>query len=181
MVTNHILSHNQRCMYHTMKAVVQNWGRVVEDAVERNPWGKSSSDLLCRFPNTVGLHLTSGDAPLDTQNSSLNNGTNGLHNSWMNNDKSRAITPICGGTRLALIPSWCHVNKSNTPSSKRTRVAACSFKERQLKSVLRMTKHKRDTNTNKSGSSRLNFSKMWRHAMLPSAEELKWWLLSNAL
>jgi hypothetical protein len=146
-------------MYHTMKAVVQNLGRVVEDAVERNPWGKSSSDLLCRFPNTGGLHLTSGDAPLDTQNISLNNGTSGAHNR-MNNDESRAITPICGGTTTsALSPSWCHVNKSNTPSSKRTRVAACSFKEKQLKSVLRTTKHKRDTNTNKKRFKQVKFLK----------------------
>ena len=48
-------------------------GRVLEDAVERNPWGKSSCDMLCRFPNTGGLHLTSGDAPLDTQNINYDN------------------------------------------------------------------------------------------------------------
>jgi hypothetical protein len=37
---------------------------VVEDAVERNSWGKSGSDLMCRFQNNGGLHRTSGDAPL---------------------------------------------------------------------------------------------------------------------
>ena len=142
-----------------MNASDRDLGRVVEDAVERNPWGKSSSDLLCRFPNTGGLHLTSGDAPLDTQNISLNNGTNGAHNRRINNDKIRAIIPINGGTTSALIPSWCHVNKSNTPSSKRTRVAAYSFKERLLKSVLRTTKHKRDTNTNEKRFKQVKFIK----------------------
>ena len=57
-----------------MEPSVDDLGRVLEDAVERNPWGKSSSDLLCRFPTTGGLHLTSGDAVLDTQNILLNNG-----------------------------------------------------------------------------------------------------------
>jgi len=39
---------------------------VVEDAVERNSWGKSRCELMCRFPNTGGLHRTSGGAPLET-------------------------------------------------------------------------------------------------------------------
>ena len=43
-------------------------GCVVEDAVERNPWGKSRSDRMCRFPNTGGLHRTSEDAHWDLRN-----------------------------------------------------------------------------------------------------------------
>ncbi len=43
-------------------------GCVVEDAVEHNSWGKSGSDRMCHFPNTGGLHRTSGDAPFETQN-----------------------------------------------------------------------------------------------------------------
>ncbi len=40
--------------------------RVIEDAIERNSWGKSGCEWMCRFPNTRGLHRTSGDAPLET-------------------------------------------------------------------------------------------------------------------
>ena len=40
---------------------------VVENAVERNSWGKSRDELLCRFQNKGGLHHISGDAPLETQ------------------------------------------------------------------------------------------------------------------
>ena len=41
-------------------------GSVIEDAVERNSRGKSRCEQTCRFPNTGGLHRTSGDAPLET-------------------------------------------------------------------------------------------------------------------
>ncbi len=54
-------------------------GPVVEDAVERNSWGKSRSDRMCRFPNTGGLHCTSGDAPFETQNFTHDNNTESSH------------------------------------------------------------------------------------------------------
>jgi len=41
-------------------------GSVVEDIVEHNSWGKSRCEQMCRFPNTGGLHRTSGGAPLET-------------------------------------------------------------------------------------------------------------------
>ena len=41
-------------------------GSVLEDAVERNSWGKSRCEQMCRFPNSGGLHHTCGDAPLET-------------------------------------------------------------------------------------------------------------------
>jgi hypothetical protein len=44
-------------------------GHVVEDAFERNSWGKSRSDQMCCFPNTRGFHCTSGDAPFETKTS----------------------------------------------------------------------------------------------------------------
>ncbi len=34
---------------------VHDLGHVVEDANERNSWGKSRSDWMCCFPNTGGL------------------------------------------------------------------------------------------------------------------------------
>jgi hypothetical protein len=42
--------------------------RVIEDAIERNSWGKSGCEWMCHFPNTGGLHRTSGDAPPETHN-----------------------------------------------------------------------------------------------------------------
>ena len=64
-------------------------GSVVEDAVERNSWEKSRCEQMCHFPNTGGLHRTSGDAPLETATTLQN--------------------PA---------PVWCHIHKSNSPSSK---------------------------------------------------------------
>jgi hypothetical protein len=135
---------------------VRDLGHVVEDAVERNSWGMSRRVRLCRFPNTGGLHRTSGNAPLDTQNISLDNGTIGSHigptktHTRKINDHGRMITPIVGGTSTTPTsnPSWCHVNKSNTPSSKWTRVAACAFIRKSNESASWMTKHKSHTNNN---------------------------------
>jgi hypothetical protein len=58
---------------------VRDFGRVVEDAIERNSWGKSRSDRMCCFPNIGGLHCTSGDAPFETQNFTHNNDTESSH------------------------------------------------------------------------------------------------------
>jgi hypothetical protein len=43
-------------------AVEQNCGNAVEQAMR----GNSGCESKCRFPNTGGLHRTSGDAPLET-------------------------------------------------------------------------------------------------------------------
>ena len=43
-------------------AVEQNHGNAVEQATR----GKSGCESKCCFPNTRGLHRTSGDAPLET-------------------------------------------------------------------------------------------------------------------
>jgi len=92
-------------------------GSVVEDAVERNSWGKSRREQMCRFPITGGLHRTSGDAPLETP------------------------------TLQNPVPVWCHIHKSNSSSSKRTQVAAVAYKQSLLdESVRRSTKHKRTLN-----------------------------------
>ncbi len=72
---------------------------VVEDAVERNSGGKSRCEQMCRFPNTGGLHRTSGGAPLETP------------------------------TLRDPVPVWCHVHKSNSSSSMRTQVAAVAYKQ----------------------------------------------------
>ncbi len=128
-------------------------GCVVEDAVEHNSWGKSRSDWMCCFPNTGGLHHTSGDAPFKTQNFTHDNDTESSHiattafyaNSNIN-WQTGAISEVMGGMGQSLHPSWCHVNKSYTPSSRRTQVAACAYKDKSHKSASQMTKHKRCTN-----------------------------------
>ncbi len=43
-------------------AVEQNRGNAIEQATK----GKSGCESKCHFPNTGGLHRTSGDAPLET-------------------------------------------------------------------------------------------------------------------
>ena len=134
---------------------VRDLGCVVEDAVERNSWGKSRSDWRCPFPNTGGLHHNSGDAPFETQNFTHNNNTESSHiattafyaNSNIN-WQTGAISEVMGGMGQSSHPSWCHMNKSYTPSSRRTQVAACAYKEKSHKSASQMTKHKRCTNAN---------------------------------
>ncbi len=126
--------------------------------------------------NTGGLHRTSGDAPLDTQNISLDNGTIGAQNGQTKThtrkiyDHSRTITPIVGGTTPTSNPSWCHVNKSNTPSSKRTQVAACAFKGKSHKSASRMTKHKKHNNSNKKRFKQVKFLKDVKVCNVASSE-----------
>jgi hypothetical protein len=95
-------------------------GSVAEDAVERNSWGKSRCEQMCRFPNTGGLHRTSGDAPLETPT---------LQN--------------------PAVPVWCHVHKSNSSPSKRTQVAAVAYKHKLHESLRHSTKHKRTLNANR--------------------------------
>ena len=134
---------------------VRDLGRVVVDAVERNSGGKSRSDMMCHFPNTGGLHRTSGNAPFDTQNISHDNISRGSYTgptktyTCSNNKIGRTITPIIGAATQTSRPSWCHVNKSNTPSSTRTQVAACAFRGKSHSPASWMIKHKRDTNTNR--------------------------------
>ncbi len=132
---------------------VRDLGRVVGDTIERNSWGKSRSDRMCCFPNTRGLHRTSGDAPFETQNFTHDNDIESSHiattafyaNSNINQQMG-AISEVMGRMGQSLHPSWCHVNKSYTPSSRRTQVAACAYKDKSHKFASRMMKHKRCTN-----------------------------------
>ena len=94
-------------------------GSVVEDAVERNSWGKSRCEQKCRFPNTGGLHRTSGGAPLETP------------------------------TLRDPVPVWCHVHKSNSSSSMRTQVAAVAYKQIPHQPAKHSTKHKRSLNASR--------------------------------
>jgi hypothetical protein len=174
---------------------VKNDKRVVGTAVERNSWGKSRCDLMCRFPDMGGLHRTPGDAPLDTRNMSQSRGdlkrrfpnTGGLHQNPGNTPHDTrnttqvslrshtgtkpfhatsiiklgtTITPIVGDIEMTThSPSWCHVNQSLTPSSKRTRVAASAYKDTSFKSAPRFTKHKRCNNAIRKHYKQVRFLK----------------------
>jgi hypothetical protein len=94
-------------------------GGVVEGAVERNSGGKSRCEQMCCFPNTGGLHRTSGDAPLETP------------------------------TLQIPVPVWCSVHKSKSSSSKQTQVAAVTYKQILHHPVKHSTKHKRSLNANR--------------------------------
>ncbi len=93
MAQNMINEHNSSCHeeINTPMHTHNSWqprtncemcvGRsVIEDAIERNSWGKSRCEWMCPFPNTGGLFRTSGDAPLETHtlthNTSLQPRTN---------------------------------------------------------------------------------------------------------
>jgi hypothetical protein len=147
-----------------MKAV-KDLERVVETAVERNSWGKSRGGQMCRFPNTGGLHHTPGNAPLDTRIMSNNGEKHGVHPVTKLPSSKLLITP---GTTIVMSnnrdtvgtqPPWCHVNISQTPSSKRTRVAASAFKYDIHKMSSRHTKHKRTNNNSRKYIKQVRFLK----------------------
>ncbi len=62
---HHVETPNNYCQLDLLTRGMRE-GSVVEDAFERNSWGKSRCKQMCCFPNTKGLHRTSGDAPLET-------------------------------------------------------------------------------------------------------------------
>ena len=164
---------------------VRDLGRVVVGAVERNSGGKSGSDMMCRFPNTGGLHHTSGNAPFDTQNISHDNISRGSYTgptkiyTCSNNKIGRTITPIIGAATQTLHPSWCHVNKSNTPSLKRTQVAACAFRGKSHSPASRMIKHKRDTNTNRKHYKQVRFLKEVKVCIVASSRRVQFMTPDN--
>jgi hypothetical protein len=120
--------------------------RVIEDAVEGNSWGKSGCEWMCRFPNTGGLHRTSGDATLET----------GVF-------AGRSIEEDAVGKNTH--PPWCHVSKSKSLLSRRTQVAANAYKDKPHKSARRTTKHKEESTPIENGINRLNISKMCKYVM----------------
>ena len=49
---HHVETPNNYCQPELITRDGMREGSVVEDAVERNSWGKSRCELMCRFPNT---------------------------------------------------------------------------------------------------------------------------------
>ncbi len=114
--------------------------RVIEDAVERNYWGKSGCEWMCHFPNTGGLHCTSGDAPLET----------GVF-------AGRRFEEDAVGHNTH--PPWCHVSKSKSSLSRRTQVATNACKDKPHKSARHTTKHKRGVNTDRKQYKQIKYLK----------------------
>ncbi len=85
-------------------------------AIEQASWGNSECECKCCFPNTGGLHCTSGDALLETNHSPH--------------------------------PPWCHVHKSNSPSSRRTQVAAVAYIHKREEYTKHSIIHRRLVNAN---------------------------------
>jgi hypothetical protein len=131
-------THNSR---QPMTNCSMHAGRhVIEDAVERNSWGKSGCEWMCCFPNTGGLHRTSGDAPLET----------GVF-------AGRSIEEDAVGRNMHL--PWCHVSKSNSSLSRRSQAAANAYKHKPHKSSRRTTKHKRGVDTDRKWYNRIKYLK----------------------
>ncbi len=121
---------------------------------------------MCCFSNTRGLHRTSRDAPFETQNFTHNNNTESSHivttAFYTNSDinwQTGVISEVMGRMGQSLHPSWCHVNKSYTPLSRRTQVAACAYKDKLHKSASQMMKHKRCTNANQKSYKQIKYLK----------------------
>jgi hypothetical protein len=70
---HYVETPNNYCQPELITHGGMHGGSVVEDAVERNSWGKSRCEQMCRFPNTGGLHCTSGGAPLETPTYGIRN------------------------------------------------------------------------------------------------------------
>ncbi len=72
--------------------------RVIEDSTECNSWGKSRCEWMCCFPNTGGLHRTSGDTPLDTHNLTHHNPRQPITNCRMRAERSAIEDTVEGNS-----------------------------------------------------------------------------------
>jgi hypothetical protein len=149
-------------------AVEQNHGSAIEQATR----GKSGRYRKCPFPNTGGLHRTSGDAPLETDpqraierehfvvcgDAIERNRGNVVEQATRGKSgcESKCRFPITGGLHctsgdapLETHPPWSHMHNSNSPSSKRTQVGSIAFWVNRNESTRRSTKHRRELNANR--------------------------------
>jgi hypothetical protein len=180
-------------------------------AVERASRGKSGCECKCRFPNTRGLHRSSGDAPLETNHSphwpwghvhesnssslrqtklaAVASGhkkreftSHSIHKKYETACETcvdnvvcgRAVERASGGksgceckchfpktgglhrtsgdalleTHHSPHPPWCHVHKSNSPSSRRTQVLAVAYIHKMAESTKHSIIHRRLVNAN---------------------------------
>ena len=181
---NEFMSSYTSDKFESMKAV-KDLERVVETAVERNSWGKSRGGRMCRFPNTGGLHHTSGNAPLDTRIMSHNENRLGTHTGTKSSSATSMIAPgttvppIIHDFDLTTHSPWCHVYKSQTPSSKRTRVAASAFKDQSHKLASRTTKRTRYSNADRKNYKQVRFLKEVQVCNIASTNNVKYLTADN--
>ena len=138
-------------------------------AVARTSGGKSDGERKCRFQNNNGeLHRSNGEAPLDTYSeveedvlrhavacTSWGKSERERNFRFQNNGelhRSNGEAPL--NNDFLQVPAWCHVFKSKSPSSTRTRVAAvaylknrCEYNEYSIKH--HRTNHKRYLNSHR--------------------------------
>ena len=138
-------------------------------AVARTSGGKSDGERKCRFQNNNGeLHRSNGEAPLDTysevEEDVLRHAV--ARTSWGKSERERkcrfqnsgelhrSIGEAPLNNDFLQVPAWCHVFKSKSPSSTRTRVAAvaylknrCEYNEYSMKH--HRTNHKRYLNSHR--------------------------------
>jgi len=142
------------------------------NAVERATRGKSGCESKCHFPNTGGLHRTSGDAPLETHpemthahensvvcgNAVERNQVNAVERATRSKSRceskcrfpnTRRLHSTSGDALLETHPSFSYVHKRNSPSSKRTQAASSAFHVNRNKSARHSTKHRRILNANR--------------------------------
>ena len=138
-------------------------------AVTRSSWGKSERERKCRLQTNGELHRSIGEAPLDTYpekeedvlrpavaRTSRGKSEGERKCRFQNNNgelhRSNGEAPL--NNDFLQVPAWCHVFKSKSPSSTRTRVAAvaylknrCEYNEYSIKH--HRTNHKRYLNSHR--------------------------------
>jgi hypothetical protein len=111
---------------------------VIEDAIERNSWGKAGCEWMCCFPNTGGLHHTSRDAPLETHtltnNTSLQSRTNCICPHHCCHLLLRPPPPFTSDCAAAAMAAVNGINSSH-PQWKRQLMAAAAMASLPLPSM----------------------------------------------
>jgi hypothetical protein len=141
--THNLIHHNPWQLITNCRMCAER--SVIEDTVEGNSLGKSECEWICCVPNTKRLYHTSIDAPLETHNNTHNSTWQPKSNWGVFAERSIEEDAIGRNTH----PSWCHVSKSSSLSSRRTQVAANVYKDKPHKSARGTTKHKRGVNADK--------------------------------
>jgi hypothetical protein len=148
---------------------------VKKDTVEPNSWGKSECEWMCHIPNTKGLYHTSVDAPLEIHN--LTHDTTWQPRSNCGIFAGRSI--VEDALECNTHPPWCHVTKSNSPSSRRTQVAANAYKEKPHKFARSTTKHKRGVNADRKWYKQIEFLKDVQVCNVASNRRVQYMSLDN--
>jgi hypothetical protein len=117
---------------------------------------------LVPFPNTGGLHHTSGNAPLKTptlehpaflptraipKGSVVEAAIDPT--SWGKSKDAPLETPTLLNLAEYQAPAWCHVHKSTSSSSRKNQVAAVAYRYKQYELLRHSTIHRRCLNADR--------------------------------